>query len=306
MAGILPCEGRVRGSPWPAQRGRACPPAETRQDGQRRQTSQPKEDTVFRTKTKTEQARTRRSAQRTARPTRPHLKERVAPAAEVGLTRDGPPGQDWRKPHVEAARDWAKPRVEPRHRGRCAQARRRPSRGWPPRSTRPRHDRRRRCCPRSPRRIAAVAAASAAAKCHRRRGRRPCPRRLRRAQGRRRRQAGARASSCCPGSGRRGCSRPAVFKKSAPREDPWATPLEDPYTAPTTAATPARSRARSPAWPTPPRTRPASAAEAVKDKASDAKDKAPVGASRQGQGLLEERRGGREGCRHGGRLLGKP
>jgi ElaB/YqjD/DUF883 family membrane-anchored ribosome-binding protein len=66
-----------------------------------------------------------------------------------------------------------------------------------------------------------------------------------------------------------------VFKKSAPREDPWATPLEDPYTAPTSGRdSTAAARDKVASLADTAKEKASQAAEAAKEKASDAKDKA--------------------------------
>ena len=79
----------------------------------------------------------------------------------------------------------------------------------------------------------------------------------------------------------RGCgSSRAVFKKSAPREDPWATPLDDPYTAPTTGRD---STAAA-------RDKVATLADAAKEKASQRRR------GRQGQGDRRQGQGSRCGA----------
>ena len=78
-----------------------------------------------------------------------------------------------------------------------------------------------------------------------------------------------------------------VFKKSAPREDPWATPLEDPYTAPgagrESTTTAARDKVASLSETA--KEKASSVAGAAKEKAADAKDKtSEARRERQGQG----------------------
>src|SRR5689334_8150197 len=286
MALILPrrpSEGRSQAPRWLAHQ-----PKQGRMGEERRPTFRmttvctTREARVFRTKSKSEQAAdavsaTASSAAHTAADYAATLKERVTPAAEVARERAGQ-AKDWSKPHVEAARDWAKPHVDhgievaaPKLQGAVE--------GLAPKVDTARDTIVDTLLPKVAEAIAAVAAASAAAKST-----------ATEVAGETADRSGGafavlKGDAVAKKSGRKGKfliglgvlaalgAAFAAFRKSAPREDPWATPLDDPYTAPSSGRASTTGEKVSHLADVA-KDKAAGAAEVVKDKASDAKDKA--------------------------------
>ena len=179
------------------------------------------------------------------------LKERVAPAAEAAaeVARErAHQAKDWAIPHVEHGIEVAAPKLRaggrgPRPEGRhgARQDRRRPAAARSPRPSPPWRQ-----PPPPPRANAADVADRSGDAYAVLKGE---------AVGQARRKGkvlltlGLLAAAAAAAA--------VVFKKSAPRDDPWATPLEDPYTAPGAGrdSTDGRAATRSPRSATPPRTR---------------------------------------------------
>jgi len=190
---------------------------------------------VFRTKSKTEQAKQKLAlaSETSAATVQDQFRERVVPAVGHAAVA----AKDWGKPRVDAARDWAKPRVE--HGIEVAAPRLENAVD----SLAPKVDTARDrivedLLPRVAEAIAAAAAASAASAAAARN------------------EAVTRGSDAAAVLAGNAVAKPrhrkrkaflvvsllgaaaagfAAFKKGqAPKEDPWATPLQEPYVAPTT------------------------------------------------------------------------
>jgi hypothetical protein len=190
------------------------------------------EGLVFHTKSRKEQLQAQsESLAETAATVAEQLRERVVPA--VGQAAEV--AKEWGQPRVVAARDWAKPRLE--HGIEVAAPKLESAvSGLAPKVDTARDKIVDELLPRITEAITAWAAASAAAK----------DEAVSRGAG-----AAAVISGDAVASPKRkgkkgkimlilgllsatGAGAAAFMKKSAPKDDPWATPLEDPYVAPST------------------------------------------------------------------------
>lgn len=185
---------------------------------------------MFRTKSRTEQLQDHStSLSGTAATVADQLRERVAPA--VGQAAES--AKEWGQPRVEAARDWARPHVE--HGIEVAAPRLESAvSGLAPKVDTARDKIVDELLPRVTEAITAWAAASAAAK----------DEAVSRGRGASAVIAGDAVASPKHKKGRvllilgvlaaTAATAMAFLKKSAPKDDPWTTPLADPYVAPPT------------------------------------------------------------------------
>jgi len=187
------------------------------------------EDIMFRTKSRTKQLQDHSaSLASTAATVADQLRERVAPA--VGQAAES--AIEWGQPRVEAARDWARPHVE--HGIEVAAPRLESAvSGLAPRVDTARDKIVDELLPRIAETIAVWAAASTAAK----------DEAVSRSQGAAAVMSGDAVASPRGKKRRRvlmalglltatAAGAMAFMKKSAPKDDPWTTPLADPYVAP--------------------------------------------------------------------------
>ena len=202
----------------------------TVQDGQQDQSS-PLEGLVFHNKSKKEQLQDRSaSLADTAATVADQLRERVAPA--IGQAAGS--AKEWGQPRVEAARHWAKPRVE--HGIEIAAPKLESAvSGLAPKVDIARDKIVDELLPRVTEAITAWAAASAAAKdevVSRGAGAAAVVKGDAVAKPKRKRRG--RVLMALGLLGAAGAAVTSFLKKSAPKDDPWATPLTDPYIAPST------------------------------------------------------------------------
>ena len=203
-------------------------PARTVQDGQQDQSS-PLEGLVFHTKSKKEQLQDRSaSLADTAATVADQLRERVAPA--IGQAAGS--AKEWGQPRVEAARLWAKPRVE--HGIEIAAPKLESAvSGLAPKVDIARDKIVDELLPRVTEAITAWAAASAAAKDEVvSRGSDAAAVVKGDAVAAPKRKKRGRVLMTLGLLGAAGAAVTSFLKKSAPKDDPWATPLTDPYIAP--------------------------------------------------------------------------
>lgn len=183
---------------------------------------------MFRTKSRKEQLQDRSaSLADTASTVADQLRDRVAPA--IGQAAEN--AKEWGQPRVEAARDWAKPRVE--HGIEVAAPRLESAVS----ALAPKVDIARdkivdELLPRVTEAITAWAAASAAAKDEAvSRGAGAAAVISGDAVAEPKRKKRGRVLMILGLLGAAGAAASAFLKKSAPKDDPWSTPLEDPYLA---------------------------------------------------------------------------
>lgn len=203
-------------------------PGRTVQDGQQDQSS-PLEGLVFHTKSKKEQLQDRSaSLADTAATVADQLRERVAPA----LGQAAGSAKEWGQPRVEAARLWAKPRVE--HGIEIAAPKLESAvSGLAPKVDIARDKIVDELLPRVTEAITAWAAASAAAKDEVvSRGSDAAAVVRGDAVATPKRKKRGRVLMTLGLLGAAGAAVTSFLKKSAPKDDPWATPLTDPYIAP--------------------------------------------------------------------------
>ena len=186
---------------------------------------------MFHTKSKKEQIQDRSaSLADTASTVADQLRERVAPA--IGQAAGN--AKEWGQPRVEAARDWAKPRVE--HGIEIAAPRLESAvNNLAPKVDIARDKIVDELLPRVTEAITAWAAASAAAKDEAvSRGAGAAAVISGDAVAAPKRKKRGRVLMTLGLLGAAGAAVSAFLKKSAPKDDPWSTPLEDPYFAPST------------------------------------------------------------------------
>src|SRR5450759_5110586 len=221
--GRVPCM-RLATKTWVVRPGR------TVQDGQQDQSS-PLEGLVFHSKSKKEQLQDRSATlAETAATVADQLRERVAPA--VGQAAGS--AKEWGQPRVEAARLWAKPRVE--HGIEIAAPKLESAvSGLAPKVDIARDKIVDELLPRVTEAITAWAAASATAKDEVvSRGSGAAAVVSGNAVAVPKRKKCRRVLMALGLIGAAGAAAAAFMKKSAPKDDPWATPLADPYVAPPT------------------------------------------------------------------------
>ncbi len=186
---------------------------------------------MFHTKSRKEQLQDRSSSLAdTAATVADQLRDRVAPA--IGQAAENAKG--WSQPHVEAARHWAKPRVE--HGIEIAAPKLESAvSGIAPKVDVARDKIVDDLLPRVTEAITAWAAASAAAKDEAlSRGAGAAAVVTGDAVARPKRKKRGRVLMILGALGAAGAAAAAFMRKSAPKDDPWSTPLEDRYVAPTT------------------------------------------------------------------------
>ena len=223
---------------------------------------------MFRTKSKTEQAKDKvAQAQELSASTAEQIRERLVPAVEHAAE----VARDWGKPRVDAARDWAKPRVE--HGIEVAA----PKLEKSVQELAPRVDSARdkivdELLPRIAEAISAAAAASLAARDEAvSRGGDAALVLKGEAVAKPKRRG--RKLLLLIGLGGAAAAGFAAFKRSAPKDDPWATPLQEPYIAPAAGRSSSVTETDEVSAPAPSPTAPkdATAPEATtKDSAEDA------------------------------------